>query len=57
MRFGTTVQFCANGRCVVARCTDRGPYVAGRSFDLSRPTFAAIELPGRGWTVVTWTIL
>lgn len=32
---GTEVQFCRGGTCVVAAVTDRGPYVEGRSFDLS----------------------
>ncbi|USN89260.1 MAG: hypothetical protein H6780_03725 [Candidatus Nomurabacteria bacterium] len=32
---GTEVQFCYGSRCVVAKVTDRGPYVEGRSFDLS----------------------
>lgn len=32
---GTKVKFCNGSRCVVAKVTDRGPYVDGRSFDLS----------------------
>ena len=34
-RSRTEVQFCYGSRCVVAKVTDRGPYVEGRSFDLS----------------------
>lgn len=32
---GARVQFCVRGRCVIGIRTDSGPYVAGRSFDLT----------------------
>lgn len=54
MPFGTLVEFCRGGRCVVARCNDRGPFIAGRTFDLSRAAFAAIAPLGAGAVVVTW---
>lgn len=46
MAFGTMVQFCFRGNCVVARCNDRGPYVRGRTFDLSTATANAIGVSG-----------
>lgn len=54
MPFGTLVEFCRGGRCVVARCTDRGPFIAGRTFDLSRAAFAALAPLGSGVVSVTW---
>lgn len=38
---GTRVRLCAR-RCTTARVIDRGPYVAGRTFDLTAPVRAAI---------------
>jgi rare lipoprotein A (peptidoglycan hydrolase) len=32
---GTRVKFCYNGNCVIGVMDDRGPYVAGRLFDLN----------------------
>lgn len=32
---GAQVQFCHAGRCATATMADRGPYVAGRTFDLN----------------------
>jgi rare lipoprotein A len=55
MAFGTLVEFCRAGRCVVARCTDRGPFVDGRTFDLSRAAFASIAPLGAGVASVTWS--
>jgi rare lipoprotein A len=42
--FNTRVRITnpANGKSVVVRINDRGPFVAGRCFDLSRAAFAAI---------------
>lgn len=55
MRFGTMVRFCTAEACVVARCTDRGPFVGGREFDLSRAAFAAIAPLGAGVVEVAWS--
>lgn len=52
--FGSRVRFCRAGACVVARCTDRGPFVAGRDFDLSEGTFAALAPLSAGVATVTW---
>lgn len=38
---GTKVRLCVR-RCVVAPVVDRGPYVAGRTFDLTAPVRDAI---------------
>src|SRR4051794_31487423 len=38
----------ANGRSVVVRINDRGPYVTGRCLDLSKTAFAAIASTGLG---------
>lgn len=55
MAFGSLVRFCHAGRCVVARCTDRGPAEwTQREFDLSRGAFAAIAPLGAGVVDVTW---
>ena len=35
---GTRLQICRRGRCVHARVTDRGPFVAGRTLDLTAAT-------------------
>jgi rare lipoprotein A len=42
--FNTLVRITnlANGKSVVVRINDRGPFVTGRCFDLSRAAFAAI---------------
>ena len=37
-----------NGKAVVVRINDRGPYVPGRDMDLSRAAFARIAEPSRG---------
>jgi rare lipoprotein A len=41
-----------NGRAVTVRITDRGPYVGGRSLDLSIGAFRRIESPSKGWARV-----
>ncbi len=43
--FGTRLRVCLNG-CVVVRINDRGPFIKGRSLDLSRGAAAAIGLSG-----------
>ncbi|MEE6258337.1 septal ring lytic transglycosylase RlpA family protein [Plantactinospora sonchi] len=47
----------ANGKSVVVRINDRGPYVDGRCIDLSRAAFAAIAPLGQGEADVTYQIL
>ena len=36
--FGTRIWIKSNGRSVIAKVIDRGPYVAGRTFDLTHGT-------------------
>jgi rare lipoprotein A (peptidoglycan hydrolase) len=42
---GTRVRLCLR-RCVTTRVIDRGPYVAGRTFDLTAPVRDAIGMSG-----------
>ena len=44
--WGKRVMFCYQGRCQVGRLDDHGPYVSGRTFDLSPPLRAALNCPG-----------
>lgn len=48
--FGTRVRVTNlnNGRSVVVRINDRGPYVAGRVIDLSRAAASAVGMTGAG---------
>lgn len=48
--FGTRLRVTNqhNGRSVVVRVTDRGPYAGGRVLDLSHGAFAVIASPGQG---------
>ena len=57
--FGTKVEFtCAStGKKVVAKVNDRGPYVHGRSFDLSYSAAKALGILDRGVAKVTYRIL
>lgn len=57
--FGTKVEFtCATtGKKVVAKVNDRGPYVQGRTFDLSYSAAKALGILDRGVAKVTYRIL
>jgi rare lipoprotein A len=46
-----------NGKTVVVRINDRGPYVAGRCLDLSRAAFADIANLGAGTAEVRFQVL
>ena len=48
--FGTRIRVTnpSNGRSVVVRVNDRGPFVAGRSLDLSYGAFSSIASPSQG---------
>lgn len=48
--FGTRIRVTneSNGRSVVVRINDRGPYVSSRSLDLSYGAFSSIASPSRG---------
>ena len=53
--FGTRVRVVnkRNGRSVVVRINDRGPYVHGRVIDLSRATARAIGFSGTAKVAIT----
>lgn len=57
--FNTRVRVtnAANGKSVVVRINDRGPYVSGRCLDLSRAAFAAIASLGSGVITVHYQVL
>jgi rare lipoprotein A (peptidoglycan hydrolase) len=46
--FGTKVQIAYKGRAVTATVRDRGPFVAGREFDLGPGTAKALHFSGVG---------
>ncbi|MBR0700186.1 septal ring lytic transglycosylase RlpA family protein [Bradyrhizobium diazoefficiens] len=46
--FGTRLLVAYQGRSVVCRVNDRGPFIAGRSLDLSLGAARAIGLTGAG---------
>lgn len=53
LRCGTLLRLCYR-RCTRARVVDRGPYVAGREFDLTYPVKRAIGMPSVA--VIRWSI-
>ena len=57
--FGTIVRLCnkENGLCVNAPVTDRGPYIAGRTFDLSYGAASAIGMVETGVVEVDYECL
>ncbi len=55
MEFGTRVEFCYSGSCVVCRRTDYGPAVwTNRTFDLSRACFNGLADLSKGVITVSW---
>lgn len=58
LAFGTWVRVgsLANGKSVVVRITDRGPFVGGRIIDLSRAAARAIDMIGPGTAKVRVTV-
>ncbi|WP_254550357.1 septal ring lytic transglycosylase RlpA family protein [Catellatospora tritici] len=59
LKFNTRVRVTnpTNGKSVVVRINDRGPYIAGRCLDLSRAAFAQIANLSSGVTTVKYDIL
>lgn len=57
MAFGTRVRFTGPRGSVVATCTDRGPFVAGRDFDLSQGAFVRVASLSAGVAEVAWEIV
>ncbi|MFD0819758.1 septal ring lytic transglycosylase RlpA family protein, partial [Micromonospora zhanjiangensis] len=59
LAFNTRVRVTnpANGKSVIVRINDRGPYIDGRCLDLSRAAFATIAPLGQGEVDVKYEIL
>lgn len=57
--FGSTVRVTnpRNGRSVVVRINDRGPFIAGREIDLSRAAAQELRMIGRGHARVELELL
>ena len=57
--FGTKVKVTnlSNGKEVVVKVNDRGPFAKGRVIDLSYGAFSKIENPGKGLTKVKLEVL
>jgi rare lipoprotein A len=57
--FGTRVRVTntTNGRSVVVRIADRGPYIHGRSIDLSHSAAAAVGMTETGLARVRMEVL
>jgi rare lipoprotein A len=55
--FGTRLKVTnqTNGKSVIVRVNDRGPFVGGRSLDLSYGAFTKIASPGQGVAKVCFT--
>jgi rare lipoprotein A len=55
--FGTRLRVTnpSNGKSVVVRVNDRGPFVGGRDLDLSYGAFSSIASPGQGVTRVCYS--
>ena len=55
--FGTRVLFQLGPRSIIATVTDRGPFVAGREFDLSSGAFARLAQLEAGLIRPRWRIV
>ena len=57
--FGTKVKVTnlSNGKEVIVKINDRGPFAKGRVIDLSYGAFSKIESPGKGLTKVKLEVL
>jgi rare lipoprotein A (peptidoglycan hydrolase) len=51
---GTLITFAYGGRSLTVPVIDRGPYIAGREWDLTGATAAALAFPGLG--PVQWSV-
>lgn len=59
LSFGTKVKIIniENGKSIIVKINDRGPYVAGRDFDLSKAAFARIAPIKTGVIRIKYEIL
>lgn len=46
LRFGTRVKICYRYRCVIAPVIDRGPFIHGRTFDLTAAVARSLRFSG-----------
>ena len=55
--FGTKLRITnqSNGRSVIVRVNDRGPYIAGRDLDLSYGAFSTIASPSQGVATICYS--
>jgi rare lipoprotein A len=58
-KFGTKVKVTnpRNGKTVVVRINDRGPYISGRCLDLSKAAMQAIGGTSAGVITVTYEVV
>ncbi len=54
---GTRLRVSSNGRSVIVKVTDRGPWHDGRILDLSHGAFTRIARPSSGLARVCYTIV
>jgi rare lipoprotein A len=59
MRFGTKIRVTnsRNGKAVVVRINDRGPFIRGRVLDLSKAAASQIGMVGSGTAKVCYQII
>ncbi len=59
LKFGTKVEFTnpKNGKSIVVTVNDRGPFVKGRKFDLSKAAFSEIANVNQGVAKLHYKIL
>ncbi len=59
LKFGTKVEFTnpKNGKSIIVTVNDRGPYIKGRKFDLSKGAFAKIANIDQGVVKLKYRIL
>ena len=59
LAFNTKVKVTnlANGKSVIVRINDRGPYVTGRCLDLARGAFSQIAALSTGVITVSWQVV
>lgn len=55
MKFGTRVQITYKGKTTIAVVQDRGPFIAGRTFDLGPGTAQALGFGGVG--TISWRVI
>jgi len=55
--FGTRVRFQLGPRSIITTVTDRGPFVAGREFDLSSGAFARLAQLEAGLIRPRWRVV